>query len=181
MESVQLDEIELGSAIRSGELLYMLSLKMGLKERKIDPNQTGMDITIRGQVGERAVAKGLDLYWSGAARTYKAADLSHNIEVRTIAREGLGIKVKETDHDSKRVVGVIVPDANTLVSLLCGVELSILGWAEAGEVKQHGKRIYAHGGHFYVADPGNPIIKPLGELRRIVAVERLARLGEAEA
>lgn len=163
---VKLDEVEFWSACYAGLLLHSLSLKMGLTERMKKPGGDPVRIQQVGQLGERVAAKALDLYWSGAARTYAGADLSHNIEVRTTGNPKWGPKVRSRDADKKRVVCVHIPGD------LSAREFEVLGWILAGDAKlpQWWVDPYGKGG-FYSVPPA--ALRDIYELQHIIRTEQL--------
>lgn len=166
METVELDEVEFWSAMYAGVLIHHLSCKLGLTDRLIKPGANPVRINQIGQLGERVAAKALDLYWSGAARTYAGADLSHNIEVRTISNPKNGLKVRPRDDPTKRVVGIALPD-----DLECR-KFVVAGWIMAGDAKQKrwSRNPYNRGIYF-----GVPLdqLRPIAELRDIIRMEGL--------
>lgn len=166
METIELDEVEWATALYAGVLIHHLSCKLGLTDRLIKPGANPVRINQIGQLGERVVGKALDLYWSGAARTYAGADLSHNIEVRTIGNPKNGLKVRPRDGNDKRVVGVLLPD-----DLECR-KFVVAGWVLAQDAKQKrwGRNPYNKGLYY-----GVPLheLRPIAELRDIIRLEGL--------
>jgi hypothetical protein len=144
---ITLDEIELSVAMHAGIQLHHLSQHLGLKDRPIAPGVNPIYLNQVGMLGEMVVAKYLDLYWGGSARSYGKADLSHRIEVRTITRPDNGLKVRERDK-GKRVVGVLLPAS------LSSRVFQIVGWLEAEEgMKQEWVRDPYNAGRPYYAVP----------------------------
>lgn len=63
---------------------------------------TGEDawtIDIEGAAGELAFAKRCGKYWAATVGTFKEADIGKNIQVRTVARDGLCLIVRQADRD----------------------------------------------------------------------------------
>lgn len=169
MGSVELDQVEYASAAYAGLLLYSMSRERGHREGILNPRLNGLYISQVGQLGERAVAKALDLYWSGAAFTFSAPDLSHNIEVRTTRRVGQGVKVRPADDPAKKVVGVLVEDGREQGPYV------ILGWIYAGDAKRKawGRRPY--GGPLYYAVPPQAL-RPIEELKALILHEKITNM-----
>lgn len=161
---VHLDEVEYWSTCYAGVLLHSLSLKMGLVDRMYKPGGDPVRINQVGQLGERVAAKALDLYWSGAARTFSAPDLSHNIEVRTVSNPGWGPKVRKRDAPDKRVVAVHVPDGGLVR------DFEVLGWVLAGDVKKKEYWVTPYGRGGFYAVPGSEM-RPIEELRELIREE----------
>lgn len=166
METIELDEVEWATALYAGVLIHHLSCKLGLTDRLIKPGANPVLINQIGQLGERVAAKALDLYWSGAARTYAGADLSHGIEVRTISNPKNGCKVRPRDADDKRIVGVLLPED------LSTRKYTVVGWILAQDAKQKrwGRNPYGKG--LYYAVPLHEL-RPIAELRDIIHLEAL--------
>jgi hypothetical protein len=59
----------------------------------------GWNENVEGACAEMAVAKHLDIYWSGSNGTYKKADLSTNLEVRWTGLDGGSLIVRPGDND----------------------------------------------------------------------------------
>lgn len=158
---VELDPVELGTAIYAGDLLYQESKAAHFTDRTRSRTMNALDITRMGQVGERAVAKALGLYWSSARFTFSLPDLAHRVEVRsTLGRVG-GMKVTMKDADDKRVVSVLMPKGYTTPPF------TIMGWLEAGKAK-----LQAWWKEDRWVVPWSEL-RPLAELQRLIEEERL--------
>lgn len=161
---VHLNEVELGSALYAGILLSQMSSVLGLRDRVHSSRHSSLEITQLGIVGERVVAKALDLYWSGAAQTYTGADLSHDIEVRTTTHPDKGLKVRETDYDDKRIAGVFISDIDS-------GDYLVTGWILAGDAKREAYWVNPRGLGGYWRVPAS-VLRPIAELRDIIAAEK---------
>ena len=108
---VQLTKAERLEAMELGSEMYESSQARGLKDyRKF--KRDGVDgerVQQLGSMAERAVAKALDIEWTGWIDTFKKADLHHNVEVRLIGVDHYALRVYDRDEDSRRVVGVVIP------------------------------------------------------------------------
>lgn len=157
---VKLDEVELATALYAGSQLHNLSKRMGLRDRAIRRDVSPMHLTQVGMIGEMVVAKYLDVYWGGSARSYAGADLSHNIEVRTISRPENGLKVRRRDAD-KIVVGVILP------AQLAQREFVIPGWHLGADVREEWLVDPYNAGRPYYAVPLSELRTPLDLRERL--------------
>lgn len=166
METIELDEVEFFSAMYAGVLIHHLSCKLGLTDRLIKPGANPVRINQIGQLGERVAAKALDLYWSGAARTYAGADLSHQVEVRTISNPKNGLKVRPRDSDDKRIVGVLLPED------LSTRKFTVVGWIFAADAKRKEWERNPYNKGLYYGVPLHEL-RPIAELRDIIRLERL--------
>lgn len=161
---VELSEFEFALACYAGQLIHMLSEHRGYTERRINQKISPVRMNQIGQLGEMVVAKCLGLYWGGGSFTFAKADLAHNIEVRTISRASLGLKVRPRDVATKRVVGVLLPED------LKTRQFDVVGWKPASEAKDDRWLCnpYGKGPVYYV---------PLDELRPIEELQYLIEEG----
>ena len=110
---VTLSGIEIDEAMEVGRKIYQSSQERGLRDYRkfkgngwVDPD--GERLQALGSVAERAAAKALGLEWTAWYDTFKRPDLHHNIEVRMMGVNRYGLRVYDRDHDSKRVVGIVI-------------------------------------------------------------------------
>jgi len=104
-----------------------------------EANADGRRIQQLGALAECACAKALELPWLRGINTFKRPDLGHNIEVRLIGDDAFGLRVYPKDHNSRRVVGVIIEKGREREPY------RIPGWINA----KYAKKIK------YQMDPGN--------------------------
>lgn len=64
----------------------VMNMKLGAKHKYGANDATGMALNMMGCAGEMAVAKGLNLFWSGSVGDYDAVDVGGKVEVRSVSR-----------------------------------------------------------------------------------------------
>lgn len=78
----------------------IMNMRKGLAGRYGAPEGEGSEeLDIISTRGEMAVAKGLNLYWSGSVGDYKAVDVGGIVEVRTRTQNWHSLIVHPGDHD----------------------------------------------------------------------------------
>lgn len=105
-EYITLTTSEYCEAYQCGKRIWRSSQSRNLIDKAICKD--GCHIQGIGEVATRACAKLLNLPWLDTMDSFKGADLGHNIEVRSLGCEWYGCRVREDDHDSRRVVAVVV-------------------------------------------------------------------------
>jgi hypothetical protein len=166
---VSLEDIEYHGALKAGEWIWKKSQERGLKDHagnKPD-GASGMWLQQLGAVAERSVAKALDLYWSSPIDTFKRPDLSHEIEVRLIGVDHYGLRIRDSDRDTRRVVGIVIP---------AGRERDVYripGWIEAGSGKRPEWKMNPFNGRPMFCVPQR-FLRPLSELKEIIVLEKYA-------
>jgi len=97
---IQLSNTEFLNAINVGVFRQFSSLKKGLKDAHGANKDNGWDMHIEGACGEAAVAKALNIYWSGTVDTFKrGGDLGSFIQVRTRSKNYYELIVRKDDRD----------------------------------------------------------------------------------
>jgi hypothetical protein len=176
LEHVSLDKWELAGAIQVGKWRRDESVRLGdhdyrLTSQKPTTNAQGHNIPERlnlvGAIAERAAAKALGLYWHGHVNVGKVEDLAHNIEVRLIGVASYGLRVYSNDPQARRVVGVIIPQGAEKLG-----SYAIPGWIEAEYGRERQFKMNPYNGRPMYAVP-QECLRPLSELRAIIAQERL--------
>lgn len=161
---VTMDDVERASAAYAGALIHEESRRRGLKDKLMSRRINGMFAQQVGTLAERVVAKELDLYWSGAANTFKhTPDLSHNIEVRCVRQPSFGLRVVPSDPDDRRVVCVLVEEGKERGPY------HILGWCYADEGKQRAWLKSPDRQPYYIVPQHE--LRPFEELRELVRLE----------
>jgi hypothetical protein len=92
-------------------------------------SRSGFDIDFTGLIGEVACMKYFGFPTHATLGTFRAADLPHNIEVRTRTMMWHDLKVEDEDDDSRRVVLAIATDPKA--------PIKIAGWIMAIEGKTY--------------------------------------------
>lgn len=133
---VSLDRSEFDMAWETGRKIYNHSRELGLNDSFC--SRDGMLISQLGCVAEMAVAKAIGIEWMGWFDTFRKPDLDHNIEVRMLGKEHFRLKVRESDDDSRRVVGIVIAEGRY------HEPYRIPGWVSARYAKKQR----------FVADPG---------------------------
>jgi hypothetical protein len=98
------------------------------KSQRVAVGVTDLDIHFTGLIGEVACMKYLGIPTHVTLGTYRAADLPHNIEVRTRTQLWHDCKVRVDDDDTRRVVMAIAVNPNK--------PIKIAGWITAFEGKK---------------------------------------------
>jgi hypothetical protein len=98
------------------------------KSQRVAVGRTDEDIDFTGLLGEVACMKFFGFPTHATLGTFRAADLPHNIEVRTRTAMWHDCKVRPDDDDSRRVVMAIATGPNAPVK--------IAGWITAFEGKK---------------------------------------------
>lgn len=98
------------------------------KSQRVAVGVTDLDINFTGLIGEVACMKYFGFPTHVTLGTYRAADLPHNIEVRTRTKMWHDCKVRIDDDDTRRVVMAIAVDPNK--------PIKIVGWITAFEGKK---------------------------------------------
>jgi hypothetical protein len=159
-EYIALTISEYCEAYQCGKRIWRSSQNRHLTEKAICKD--GCHIQGIGEVATRACAKLLGLPWLDTMDSFKGADLGYNIEVRCLGREWYGCRIRDDDHDSRRVVAVIIPPGRELE------EYRFPGWINARHAKQPEWQIDPRNlGRPMYAVPQEKLY-PMAELRRIL-------------
>lgn len=98
----------------------IMNMRKGLPGKYGAPEKEGSEeLDIVSTRGEMAVAKGLNLYWSGSVGDYGAVDVGGLIEVRTRTKSWHSLIVHEQDRDWAPYV---------LVDASCTPDFRLVGW-----------------------------------------------------
>ena len=153
MPLVNLEWYEVSIAAQVGARRQISSMSRG-SVPNFSMKGTGWEEHTRGALGEMAVAKYLDLYWSGSVDTFALADIGREIQVRT------------TDKDTNRLIVRPVDDNEACFVLARGRNdhYDIVGWVFGLEAKRP-ELSQAPGGRdsaYFVPDSA---LRPITELR----------------
>lgn len=109
-EFIELTDEEYSEAFDRGKMIRCSSVERHFKDNRdfVRDGVDGLRVHQLGEVCARAIAKALNLPWVNSLDTFKGPDLPHNIEARLIGVERYGLRVYDTDDDSKRVVGCVI-------------------------------------------------------------------------
>jgi hypothetical protein len=164
-----LTDPEFEEAWNFGEYLWTHS-QGNLKDKH--PGEGSLRIQQLGSVSERIGFKCFGFPWLPGVDTFKGPDLPGNIEVRLIGVDYYGLRVygpqagTKEDHDSRRVMGVIMPKGQERKPA------RLPGWILARDAKALNP--------LWIQNPNNKIpfygvhqafLRPLSELREILRQE----------
>lgn len=90
---------EYAMASEIGRLRQLASIKRGSMDQH-GFEGLGWSEHIEGACGEMAVSKVLGIYWDGGIDTFKAADISENIQVRTRSSHKYELIIRPNDADN---------------------------------------------------------------------------------
>lgn len=168
---VALEDIEYHIALKVGEWIWKKSQQAQLTDYWGNKPSGAKGIWLQqlGALAERSAAKALDLYWPGLINTFKKPDLSHNIEVRLIGVDHYGLRVRDSDDDSRRIVGVIIPKGKEREPY------RIPGWIPAKDAKRSEWKMNPYDGRPMYCVP-QEYLRHLNELRTIVLQEKIQEL-----
>lgn len=99
MTSITLNWHECEMAVQVGVRRQLSSLSKNSRPGE-GYEGSGWDIHIQGALGEMAVAKALNVYWSGSVNTFAACDLP-GLQVRTRSRHWYDLIVRSRDSDDE--------------------------------------------------------------------------------
>ena len=101
----------------------IMNMKKGLSGRYGAPENEGSEeLDIVSTRGEMAVAKGLNLYWSGSVGDYGAVDVGGLVEVRTRTKDWHSLIVHPED---KKDMPYVLVDASKVP------DMRLVGWVYA--------------------------------------------------
>lgn len=116
-------EIDMAAAVGVRRMVSAVSKSLADKHGY---SGDGWGIHIEGAMGELAVAKALNLYWDGSVDTFRRADISPNIHVKTRSNPDYDLIVRMSDPNE----GVFV-----LVTGRCPV-YEVRGWTTGKDAKR---------------------------------------------
>lgn len=165
---ISLDELEIKRAAYIGKQIWLWSQQQGLIDYVGNkPNGvSGARIQQLGCIAQSAIAKAANIYDPSTFCTYQNSDLAHNIEVRLIGVDHYGLKVRPTDDDSKRVVGIVIEKGKE------EEPYRIPGWILAKDGKQPQWLINPYDGRPFYAVPQDKL-RSFDELISIINNERI--------
>jgi len=149
---VKLTRYELFMGAMTGVRREIEALVRGLPERHGAKKEHGWTLHIEGALGELAVAKVLNQFWSGTVNTFKAGgDLGSRVQIRTRSERWHELIVRDDDADDARYVLVVgtAPEYDVVGSKL-GREARRAEWR-----KPHGGREEAY---FVPQDQLDPVV-----------------------
>lgn len=147
---------ELAIAYEVSKHRRIISMKNNLMPRYGASATEGVEETeIFSCRGELAVAKCLNLYWSGSAGDISVADVGWSVEVRTVNKKGRRLIIHPSDRDWSPFVLVDASEERSL---------DLVGWMLGGDGKQD--KYWADptgtGRHAYFIDTKD--LRPISEL-----------------
>jgi len=177
-EWVQLSRLEWWVAVKTGVLVWRTSHADGRTDRDewrgfTEGPDAGKRQQALGSLCERIAAKNLEVYWPGVVNNFGGPDLPGNVEVRLIGKERYGLRVYPRDHDSRRVIGVVVPLGCERGKPTKTFRFRVAGWIEAGTAKRDEWKHAPHGRPPVYFVPQDALRHP-AELRRIIREEAAA-------
>ena len=126
--NVKLTWWEMLTAYHIASQRRVMNMQKGLAGRYGAPEKEGSEeLDIVSTRGEMAVAKGLNLYWSGSVGDYGATDVGGIVEVRTRTKDWHALIVHPQDKDEAPYV--LVDASQTPV-------FRLVGWVYGKEGKQ---------------------------------------------
>ncbi len=128
---IELTDFEFDVAWKIGDKIWRLSQERGLKDY-CGNKPNGVDggrLQCLGAVAECAIHKWLNRFWLGNYNSFKNPDLA-DLEIRLIGLEHYGLRVRDSDDDSRRVVGIVIPKGREREPF------RIAGWIYAREAKK---------------------------------------------
>ena len=96
---INLTSYELMTASHVGIMRQVQSLKKRSNDMYGADKNNGWQLHIEGALGECAVAKAIDLYWSGSVGNFSGGDVG-KIEVRTRSKHNYDLILHNSDSDS---------------------------------------------------------------------------------
>jgi hypothetical protein len=148
MRVVKLSETEVRWATEVGARRHREAVEQGRKDAH-GLTDKGEERHILGALGELAVAKALDRYWSGHVNRFKGPDLSERMQVRCRSEEWHDLIVRQDDADDHGFVLVTGRAPNFVVH----------GWIIGRDAKRF--PLQAYGGrepaHFVPSSALHPI------------------------
>lgn len=103
------------------------NMKLEVKQRYGSLPEENAQIEVFSCRGEMAVAKYLNLFWSGSIGDFKAVDVGGLVEVRTVDKKGRRLIVHPEDKDWPPFVFVDASDAPNI---------NLVGWLYGYDAKQ---------------------------------------------
>ncbi len=172
--------IELRSACIVGRWIWEASHEDGRKDRDgwrgfTEGENPGLRHQCLGSLCERIAAKALGIYWPSSFNNFGEPDLPHNVEVKLIGVSHYGLRVYPRTHDSRRVVGVVIPKGTERQS-----PYRVAGWYIAGDAKREEWKLDPHDRALPMYGVPQEELRPIPELRRMIALEVLEELDQQE-
>jgi hypothetical protein len=109
-----------------GVLRQVQNMKRKAQQRYGAPHELSWQQQILGCIGECALAKHLDRFWSGAVGNYEAADVGGHCQVRATAHPAGRLILHPDDNDRQPFVLARVDDNR----------VTLVGWMLGGEGKR---------------------------------------------
>jgi hypothetical protein len=174
-EWVQLNPLEFRSAAVVGVWIWEKSHANGRADRDAWQGfngDRGKRIQALGSLCERIAAKCLGIYWPSAVDNFTEPDLDHNIEVRLIGCEHYGLRVYPRTDDTRRVIGVVMPEGTERGNPPGSFRYRVAGWCQAGDAKRDEWQMAPHGRPPMWCVPQSELLAPQS-LRDIIVREMI--------
>lgn len=173
-EWVEMTELEIDGAIWTGTQIWRKSHADGRNDRNgwrgfTEGENPGQRHQCLGALAERIAAKSLSIYWPSACDNFGDADLAYNVEVKLIGAAHYGLRVYPRTHDSRRVIGVVIPKGTER-----DLRYRVAGWYVAGEAKRQDWAMAPHGLPPMYCVP-QAALRRVAELREMIAQEMLSK------
>lgn len=157
---VRLTWPEMMTAYHVASQRRIMNMKKGLAGKYGAPEKEGSEeLDIVSTRGEMAVAKGLNLYWSGSVGDYGAVDVGDLVEVRTRTKNWHSLIIHPQDRDWAPYV---------LVDASNPPDFRLVGWMYGSDGKD--EKYWADpaktGRHAYFID--QKILRPMDELKSLL-------------
>lgn len=165
-EWVTLTDEEIDYAQRVGLEMRKLSLRHNHRDYRAEMDKEFSEKQAQknqalGEVADLACRKYFEFSMTLVTENYQKADLPHNIEVRLIGNDSYGLRVYNKDHESRRVVGVVIPRGRERGPY------RVAGWIVAADARQDHWEIAPWGGRPMFAVPQEHLL-PMSSLLELV-------------
>lgn len=162
-EYISLTDFEYRVAWGIGKLIWQLSQEAGLKDYHGNKpgGASGDRLQALGAVAECAVAKWLNKFWMGGYQGFKNPDLA-DLEIRLIGVHNYGLRVRDSDADDRKVVGVVIPKGKEREPY------RIAGWIPAKDAKRPEWKMNPFNGRPMYAVPQSEL-RDASELKQLLS------------
>ncbi len=123
--TMELTASEMVMAALVGVHRHVAAIKRGLPD-KYGMDGLGWNAHVEGACGELAVAKCMGRFWSGTVNSFKEADITGGLQVRTRSKPEYELIVRENDNPEHVYV------------LVTGIapRLNVVGWIQGGDARR---------------------------------------------
>lgn len=168
---VSLTDFEFNQAWEIGKQIWKLSQSAQLTDYWGNKSNgaSGDRLQCLGAIAECAVAKWLNLFWLGNYNSFKNPDLA-DIEVRLIGVESYGLRVRNSDADDRKVLGIVIPKGKEREPY------RIAGWIQAKDAKRPEWEMNPYNGRPMFCVPQKYLLSPKELYNSINAPQQLQNL-----